>query len=82
MAGLEEIGVYIGLHQNIVTKYITNCPIMDLRLVADRKTGLRLSRRWWEQTDLDILGIRATNAEEERGGGERYVIVGERGKVG
>ena len=31
-------------------------------MVAERKPLLRLSRRWWEQTALDILGIRAGNA--------------------
>ena len=43
MVGLEDIGVYIARHQNTVAQYIETCPIMDLCLMAERKTGLRLS---------------------------------------
>ena len=31
--------------------------------------GLRLSRRWWDQTSLDILWIRGGHAAAEGGGG-------------
>ena len=40
---------------------------MDLCLAAERKPGMRLPRRWWEQTALDILGTRAGNVELEGG---------------
>ena len=65
MLGLDEIGVYIERRQNTVAKYIVTCPIMDLCLAADRKPGLKLSRRWWEQPTMDILGIRVEHAESE-----------------
>ena len=41
---------------------------MKLFPAAERKLGLRLSRQWWEQPTLDILGIRVEHAEAE---GER-----------
>ena len=68
MVGLDEIGVYTALLQNTVAQYIENRPIMDLCLASERKPGLRLSMKWWEQPDLDILGIRAGNAVAEVGG--------------
>ena len=59
MVGLEEIGVYIARRQNTFAQYIATRPIMDLCLVAERNPGMRLSRRWWEQPSLDIIGIGA-----------------------
>ena len=70
--GMKEIGVYITRHQNTVAHYIATHPIMDLCLEAERKLGLRLSRQCWEHPTLDILGIRAVQAEKEGGGGDRY----------
>ena len=67
MVGLEDIGVYIALLHNTVTQYITNRPIMDLCLAAERKPGMCLSRQWWEQLALDIQRIRAGHAEAEGG---------------
>ena len=73
MVGLDEIGVYISHRQNKVVQYIATRPIMDLCLTEERNTGMRLSRRWWEQPSLDIMGIRAgkvaAEGEEETGGG-------------
>ena len=59
IVGLEEIGVYIARRHNMVAQYIVTRPIMDLCLVAERDPVMRLSRRWWENPALDILGIRA-----------------------
>ena len=59
MVGLEEIGAYIARCQNTVAQYILTCPVMDLCLVEDRKTGMRLYMQWWENTTLYILSIRA-----------------------
>ena len=59
MLVLEDIGVYIAHRQNMVAQYIATHPIMDLCLAAERNPEMRLSRRWWEQHVLDILGIRA-----------------------
>ena len=69
MVGLEDIGVYITHRQNTVTQYITTCTIIYLCLAAKWKTGMRLSRRWWKQPALNILGIRVDQAAAEGGGG-------------
>ena len=69
MVGLEEIRVYIAHRQNTVAHYIATLPIMDLCLASERNPGLRLSRQWWDQPALDIMGIRAGHAAAEGGGG-------------
>ena len=61
--GLNEIGVYIALRQNTIAQYITNRPIMDLCLAEEQKPGMQISRRWWEQHAMYILGMRAGHAE-------------------
>ena len=71
MVGMDEIGAYTSHHQNMVAQYIATSPIMDLCLAAERKPGLQLSRLWWEQPAMDILGIRAGYASAEVGGGDR-----------
>ena len=74
MVGLEDIRVYIERHNNMVAQYIATRPTMDLCLEAERKPVMHLSRRWWEQPALDILGIRAghvaVEGEEEMGAEE------------
>ena len=65
--GLDEIGVYISRRQNTVSQYIVTRPIMESCLAAERRTGKRISRRWWEQTTLDILGIIMGHAAAEMG---------------
>ena len=82
--GLEEIGVYIDRHHNMVNQYIANCLTMELCLTAEQKPRMLLSRRWREQPALDILGKRAGHAAEEGGGGDGYGIIGGggRGRVG
>ena len=67
MVGPEEIRVYIPCHQNTVAQYMTDRPIIGLCMAAERNPGLRLSRRWWKQPDLDILGTRAGHAAAEGG---------------
>ena len=59
---LDEIEVYITRVQNMVAEYIATCPIMDLCLAAEQRRVMRLSRRWWDQPNLNILGIRAGRA--------------------
>ena len=41
----------------------------DFCLVAEKNPVMRLSRRWWDHTSLDIMGIRAGNAATEGGRG-------------
>ena len=66
--GLDEIRVYTARCQNMVAQYIAIRPIVDLCLAAERKPGMRLSRKWWEQPVMDILGIRVGHASSGRGG--------------
>ena len=40
---------------------------MELCLVAERNPVMCLSRRWWEHPALDIMGIRAEQADAEGG---------------
>ena len=71
MVGLEEIGAYIARRQNTVAQYILTRPVMDLCLVEEWKTGMRLYMQWWENPTLYILRIRARHAEEEKMGIKR-----------
>ena len=82
MVGLYEIGMYIVCQQNTVAQYIATRPIMQLCLAEERNPGMRLSRRWWKQPGMDILGIRAGHSAEEVGGGDGYGVIGGRGRVG
>ena len=57
MLGPEDIWIYISRRQNKIAKYIETRPIMELYLAAERNTGIRLYRRWWEHPPLDTMGI-------------------------
>ena len=54
-AGLEEVEIYVYHLPNMVTQYITICPIMDLCLEAERRPGGKYPRgsvkrgvwTWW-----------------------------------
>ena len=78
MVGLDDIRVFFARHQNTDAQYIATCHIMDLCLASDQNPGMRLSRRWWEQPALYILGIMAGHAAAK---GEDRIIRG-RGRVG
>ena len=39
---------------------------MDLCLVEERSLGTRVSMRWWEQEDLELVGMRTADREAER----------------
>ena len=69
MVGLDVIGVYIACRQNTVEQYIAARPMMELCLAAERRPGMRILRRWWEHTALDILGIRAGHEAADMGEG-------------
>ena len=47
---------------------------MDLCLVAERRQGPRMPKRWWEQGEVDVEGMRtaAWEAERTEGGKETY----------
>ena len=55
-SGFEGIRKYITRRQNTVAQYIATRPILDLCEKSARRPGERLSRRWWEQADLDLEG--------------------------
>ena len=71
---IKEIGMYIDRRQNTFAQYNASHPIMELCLAAERRPGMRISRRWWEQTALDILWVRsahvAADIGEEKGAEE------------
>ena len=65
MVVLDDIRVYITRLQNRVAQYIATRPIMDLCLSEERRPGMWLFWRLWEQTAPDILGIRAGHTEAD-----------------
>ena len=65
-AGLKDIGVYILKRQ-----YIAKRPIMDLCEQSVRRTGAWVSRRWWEQDGINLIGARDWEAEAADGEEER-----------
>ena len=87
---LEEVmneAVMVGIRtsiiwrQNMVAKYIVTRPILGLCKQATQRPGARVSRRWWEQTGIDLEGARKqaavsaaeaeTESEEESDGSAR-----------
>ena len=68
MVVLYDIGLYINRRHNTTTQYIATRNIMDTCLAEERKLGMRLSWRWWEYTNIDILGITAGHAAAYMGG--------------
>ena len=57
-AGFEGIGTYVTRRQNKVAQYIVTRPIMHLYERAARRTGGRVSQRWWEKYGLDLEGAK------------------------
>ena len=47
--GLHKVETYVSYRQNIVAKYISTRPIMDLCLAGKQRLGPRAEMRWWEQ---------------------------------
>ena len=46
-AGLQELETYVSHHQNTVSQYISNRPIMDLFLATKRRPGPRVKMWCW-----------------------------------
>ena len=67
MVELEEIGVYTSQRQKMIVQYIATRPIMELCLEAERKPGMRIYRKWWENPDLDIMYISMGKVSAEGG---------------
>ena len=65
-AGFQEVETYVSCHQNTVAQYIATRSIMDLCLAEKRRPGTRVARKWWEQEDLDLEGMRTASREAEQ----------------
>ena len=65
--GMDKIEVYIARRQNKAAQKNSTRTFMDLCLAAERKPGLHLSRRWWEQPALVTPGIILGHEAEEEG---------------
>ena len=50
----EGIRKSVTRSQNTVAQYITMQPILDLCERSTLRTGVRVSRRWWEQAIIDL----------------------------
>ena len=46
VAGIDKIRVYIARHQNTLSQYIANFPIIELCLAEEQSPGMKLSRTW------------------------------------
>ena len=53
-AGLHEVEKYVSLCQNTVAQFISNRPIMELCLAAERHLGSPVANWWWEKEGLDL----------------------------
>ena len=56
--GMVGIRTPIPRRQNTVAQFIATRSILDLCEQATRRLGARVSRRWWEQTGIDLKGAR------------------------
>ena len=66
---------YIRRSQNNVAQYIATRPILDLCKAAERKWGVRVGMRWFEQVVIYLTGSRETavvaaEAESDKDGME------------
>ena len=64
-AVLQEVETYISRLQNTVAQFIKIRPIMDLCLLAERRMGSRVPKRWWEQYGLDVEAMWTADQEAE-----------------
>ena len=53
-AGFEGIRKLVTRRHNTVVQYIATRLIMDLFEMATRRLVVRVSRRWWEQSGIDL----------------------------
>ena len=56
--GIVGIRTSILRRQNTVAQFIATRPILDLCKQATWQPGAQVSRRWWEQTGIDLKGAR------------------------
>ena len=66
-AGFKEIGVYVTMRNNTVTRYIVTRTIMELCERSDRRPGAWVSRRWWEKEGLNLEEAKERAVAESEG---------------
>ena len=72
-AGLEEVKEYVLRRHNMVAQYISTRTIMKLCEGAVHRPGTRVSKRWWKQEGLDLVG--ACVALDLEGGADMGSVV-------
>ena len=66
--GMDKMETFIFRRQNMVAQYIAMQPILDVCLEAERRPGLQVPMRWYEQAGMDLTGLR--EAAEDYGDGK------------
>ena len=56
-ARLQEVETYVSRCQNTVKQFIVNRPLMDLCMAAEQRPGSRVTKRWWDQDVMDVVGV-------------------------
>ena len=69
-AGLQDVDTYNSRLKKKVTQFIATRPIMGLCLAVERRSGIWISKRWWEQDGMDVEGIWTAAREVERTEGD------------
>ena len=65
---LEEVEAYVLRRQNTAAQYISMQPILDLCEEELWWPGTRVSKRWWEQEGLNLVGVWEEKAAALEGG--------------
>ena len=55
----KEVEMYVLRRQNMAGQYIETQPILDLCKEALRRPGMWVTKRWWEQYVIDMVGEKA-----------------------
>ena len=64
-AGIKDIRTSINNRQNTVAQYIATRPILDLCEETNQIGGVRVSRRWWDQKDINWEKAKSRVAETD-----------------
>ena len=65
-AVFQEVENYVSCRHITVTQFIVTRPIIYLCLTAEKWTGSRVVKRWWDQEGLDFEGMQTAAWEAER----------------
>ena len=55
----KEVEMYVLRRHNMIGQYITMQSIMDLCKEMIRRRGTWVTKRWWEQYVIDMVGEKA-----------------------